>query len=106
MKDLGEIFGIKAPSTSEGNVTVTDSAIILHGLNKWAPTETIPLSAVQSVILNQPPIGLVPAEFTITTADGRQIKRRSINGRKKITQQFMDEAYTPIVDALAARGRA
>lgn len=54
----------------------------------------------------QPPIGLVPAEFTIHTADGRAIKRRSINGRKKITQQFMDEAYTPIVQALAARGQA
>lgn len=106
MRDLGEIFGVKTPSTSDGNVTVEDSVIVLHGLNRFVPTETIPLSAVQSVILSQPPIGLVAAEFTIITADGRQIKRRSINGRKKITQRFMDEAYSPIVQALAARGQA
>ena len=96
----------KTPSAREGNVEVTDTAVILYGITRFVPVETIPLSAIQSVRLSQPPVGLVPAEFEIHTADGRVFKRRSINGRRKITQQFMDEAYTPIVKALTARDAA
>ncbi len=93
----------KTPSTREDNVEVTENAVILHGLNRFQPTETIPLAAISSVTLTQPPSWKVPPAFEIRTADGRVFERRAINGRKQIAQQFMDEAYTPILDAVNRR---
>jgi hypothetical protein len=46
-----------------------------------------------SVIPSQSSIGLVPAELTIATKGGRQLKRRSIDGRKSFTQQIIDKAF-------------
>ena len=88
----------RAPNTREGNVEVTDTAVIFHGLNRWQPKDIVPVRAIQSVTLTQPPIGgQVPVSMEVITADGRKFSRHSINGRKVIVKRFMEEAYQPLL---------
>lgn len=97
------MFGLTIPATREGNVSVTGSIVILHGLNRTIADRVISLDSISEVHLSQVPRMGLPAEMTIILNNGERITRRSQGGRRKVNERFLAQAFRPVMAAMAAR---